>query len=417
MVYVWLMMSQKEKHNRGACAPTVSEGEIRNQSPRARAVAVIKGWICDGTLAAGMPIPPERDLAQRLSLPRATVARALKMLENEGVLSFAGARTRVVACRPSGYGISGLIRSSVLLLSSSLEPMPEHRQWGWADWVVQGAAAELRSRGYGVFSLDPRTASAGTASDFLRDPPAGIIVPEVFFEERKGTMADPQVLRRFLDSGIPVAVYGGEDGVSCFDRVLSDHQAGAYELVKLLIERGRKAPVMVFSGSGKSRWMEDRVIGYESALKDFGMSPKPILCVPDFPGEYSESAEYFEETSRFTAGYLSDLFRNGAQCDSILAVSDGKVFPVMRALEILGRSSHSDVAVAGYDNYYLDSWERRFFDAVPFATVDKRNYEMGREMAGLLAGRISGENTGDPAIRKVKPEIITDCGVARVFRV
>ena len=53
-------------------------------------VRQIRDGVSSGELAAGVPLPPVRQLATDLVLNRNTVARAYKMLEEQGVIQTAG---------------------------------------------------------------------------------------------------------------------------------------------------------------------------------------------------------------------------------------------------------------------------------------------------------------------------------------
>lgn len=53
-------------------------------------VRQIQDGVLTGALAAGTPLPPVRQLANDLVLNRNTVARAYKMLEDQGVIQTAG---------------------------------------------------------------------------------------------------------------------------------------------------------------------------------------------------------------------------------------------------------------------------------------------------------------------------------------
>lgn len=53
-------------------------------------VRQIQDGVLTGALAAGTPLPPVRQLASDLILNRNTVARAYKMLEDQGIIQTAG---------------------------------------------------------------------------------------------------------------------------------------------------------------------------------------------------------------------------------------------------------------------------------------------------------------------------------------
>jgi DNA-binding transcriptional regulator YhcF (GntR family) len=67
--------------------------EINAEAPEPvyeQIVRQIQEGVTVGALPAGMPLPPVRQLANDLVLNRNTVARAYKMLEDQGVIETAG---------------------------------------------------------------------------------------------------------------------------------------------------------------------------------------------------------------------------------------------------------------------------------------------------------------------------------------
>ena len=67
--------------------------EINAEAPEPvyeQIVRQIQEGVTSGTLAAGTPLPPVRQLANDLVLNRNTVARAYKLLEDQGVIQTAG---------------------------------------------------------------------------------------------------------------------------------------------------------------------------------------------------------------------------------------------------------------------------------------------------------------------------------------
>lgn len=382
---------------------------IGNEAPRAQAIRTLKHWIAEGVLAAGMPLPTERRLSESLRVPRATVARAVQALECEGLVRSAGGRTRIVAGAAATGGSATLVRQATVVFAPSLEPSPNHRQSGWTDWITQGVIAELRARSNSVLTLDPDGIGPEASDALLRDPPLGLVVPEVFH----GSSADPaphlELLARLRARGVPVVVYGGDPRLAAFDRVTSDHGQGAYELTRWLLARGCRRPLLFMESPVDVYWQQQRLNGYERALREAGVTPRPPRVVPRFPVEQRGSAEHFDAVARFAAGHLIEELSGEHPADAVLAISDGRVFPLVRACRLLGKNVHEDVAVVGYDNYHLDSWEREFEPVTPLATVDKRNFEMGRGMVGLLVDRIAGHlPAGLPQERVVAPQLVVN---------
>lgn len=381
---------------------------LSNPAPRAQAIRTLKRWIADGVLTPGMPLPTEQSLSLQLEVPRATVNRAIQVLEREGLIRAGGGRTRIVV-DDSQKLHSTLVRRAAVVFAPSLEPSPHHRQSGWTDWITQGIVAELRTRGHNVLTINPGHIGPDEGSALLRDKPLGVIVSEVFH----GSSADPaphlDLLEHLQRNGVPVVVYGGDPRLASFDRVTSDHEQGAYELTRWLVEQGRRRPLLFFESPVNSYWQEQRRLGYERAMREAGLKPRPPRVATQFPVESRGSGKHFEDVARFAAGHLIEELSGEQPADAILALSDGKVFPLARACRLLGKRVHEDVAIVGYDNYYLDSWEREFESCVPLATVEKGNFEMGREMVGLLFDRIEGRlPAGVPQNRVIAPRLIVN---------
>lgn len=65
-------------------------------------VRQIHGGVLSGALPVGTPLPPVRQLASDLVLNRNTVARAYKMLEDQGVIQTAGRKGTFVGADAPG---------------------------------------------------------------------------------------------------------------------------------------------------------------------------------------------------------------------------------------------------------------------------------------------------------------------------
>ncbi len=382
-----------------------TETVISNPAPRAQAIKILKSWIAEGVLTTGMPLPTERSLSLKLNVPRATVNRAIQALEREGLIRTDGGRTRIVVDGRQKQH-SPLVRRAVVVFAPSLEPSPLHRQSGWTDWITQGVVTELRTRGHNVLTVNPDHVGFDDGNAILRDQPLGVIVSEVFH----GSSVDPaphlDLLGHLQRNGVPIVVYGGDPRLASFDRVTSDHARGAYDLTHWLIAQGRRHPLLFLESPANTYWQEQRQQGYERAMREAGLKPRPPRVAAPFPVERCGSGEHFEDVARFAAGHLIEDLNGPRSADAILALSDGKVFPIVRACRLLGKRVHEDIALVGYDNYYLDSWEREFEAVAPLATIDKRNFEMGRELARLLAARIAGELPPEPQTRVVAPALV-----------
>ncbi len=298
------------------------------------------------------------------------------------------------------------MQRTVVVLTPASQRDPRHQQSGWTEWLTQGVVQTIRNRDFHALTINPTTVEADQLAQLVEDRPMGVVVPEVF----RGTDVDTDAALPFLElltkAGVPVTAYGGDPRLAAFDRVTSGHDAGAYALTRWLIGLGRRRPVLVLADPLDVYWKQDRRTGYERAMREAGLKPR-YMMLQGMPKERTPSAQHFEMVTRYLAGYLLDHLVGDDPADALLAMSDGEVFTLARACKLHGKRVHEDVAIVGYDNYWLDSWEREYDPIEPLATVDKQNFEMGKALVDLLIDRIEGRLPDAPQTRVVEAKLVT----------
>ena len=383
--------------------------EISTVSPRLRVVQSLKAWIRDGVLAPNEALPAERVLSERLSVSQATVSRALAVLERERVIHTVS-NSRFVANRAYGSPVlrqTGLM-SNVVAVAAPEKLSPYHHFGGWSDFITVGVMEELQAAGLHALTLNPERLDMDETNRLLADRPMGVIFPEV-----EGHQSPPYELAdRLLAGGVPVVVYAGEDERSRrFDRLYSDHAAGAYLLTQWLLAQGRRRIVQMGLAED-SYWMRQRRDGYVRAMREAGLAPLPsvsMIAPPAMEGLREDDAASFH--LHYATGVLAAVIQSPDCPDAIMASSDGFVPGIARAIKVFGKVPNRDIAIVGYDNYWEDSWLHKHEPVPPMATVDKRNVEMGRELVRLFQDRLSGKLPPEPQSRVVEPRmIITSTG-------
>ena len=236
----------------------------------------------------------------------------------------------------------------------------------------------------------------------LRLRPNGVIIPEL-----AACVHPPrELMERLAQGGISSVVYSGSQELAAFDRVSSDHEVGAYEITKWLLARGRRRIANVWAKQAvPTYWHAARQRGYERAMIEAGLTPLPIIAFARHAFD-SSGDEGFDAMSHFFAGYLAQPLSVEHPIDAIMVESDGIIPPMAKACRILKAEPNQDVWFAGYDNYWEDIRERQWEDTIPLLTVDKQNWEIGRELVRLLIDRIEGRAPAEPQWRLVPPKII-----------
>ena len=103
---------------------------------------------------------------------------------------------------------------------------------------------------------------------------------------------------------------------------------------------------------------------------------------------------------------LEAVLKGPESADALMATSDGSFFDMALACRTLGVSLARDVMLVGYDNYWRESPAYQEAPFTPAASVDKRNWEIGRELVRLLEDRQSGALPAAVQCRWVEPALI-----------
>lgn len=345
-------------------------------------------------------------------MDRKTVLRALRTLTDQGVVQHTGQRTCIVA--PATLAQSTLLGQTIVILTSYPPRNTPAPQPGWADLLTQGAMSGVNDIDHNALMVHGQRL-LGTLNRCLQHPPAGILVTEM----RKDIPGFLEGLERLHQAGVKLAVYSGSSEFDQYDRVRSDHEAGAYQLTRWLIDKGcgRILPLWEAMPAGPGTppqepttyWVRQRRAGYERAMREAHLAPLAPLTMPDFP-EMDWGTNRFEGAVRVIAGYLAEAMTGDTAVDGIMTMTDRTVYGVSAACRLFGRRPGKDVRLVGYDNYYQDC--QSFFAAVapqsvgPQATMDKQNDLMGRELVKLLMDRIEGKLPPEPQCRMVAPKFV-----------
>lgn len=328
-------------------------------------------------------LPPERDLAERFGVNRATVRRALECLINEGLIERSSTRGTFVA------GGDALTRSGTRAVGMVAPEMkgtfPTH--------LVRTAASELRNRGYKPVLFDSDNCVATEVRKLER----------MVEEGWQGTLVIPAahrdnlpVLNRLAKLGYPLVVVDHIPLGLEVDYVASDHFLGAYEATTILIERGHtRIAHFAHVGTRVHTSIRDRRLGYEQALADHGIELDPELIVP--PVSYG--------AGDFVYKHVMAYLRAGKQpVTAVFALNDYFVHASVAACRDLGLGVPDDLEIAGVYDGGLDAP----FPMPPLIRVVQRQAEIGRLAVELMISRIEGTGPDGPQTVAVTPEIINE---------
>ena len=272
---------------------------------------------------------------------------------------------------------------------------------GAAAGVQHGMVEAAGARKHGLLFVALDAIDAAMQRRLLEDVPAGVAL----LCWRPRSVRAAKLAESFSRRNVPVAAFGMDEcpeAVACYDRVVSDHESGMAQLLEHLARAGRRRILRLWTPSPDTPWIAAHERAFASLAGPLGLEAFPPVHVASLPDRLADDRGVFEQRARVMAGYIAENIRGGRTPDAIMVGTDCETFPVAAACRMLGLAPGEDVLITGYDNYWHAAFERRFEPSLPFASVDKRNAEIGAEMIRLLSGRIADGNQASPRLSRIE---------------
>jgi DNA-binding LacI/PurR family transcriptional regulator len=267
------------------------------------------------------------------------------------------------------------------------------------------ALEQLQSLGYNVVNIHPGQVEDIEPADIVAMKFAGVVMLYGLAASPKGQT----LLRACRDAGIASVAYGDDPALEPFDRVCSDHEQGACQLVKWLHARGCRRIQRFWRMSHSPRWLDQRDLGYERACRELGIESLPAIRSPDLTAFYwatNQTSEDYQDLARTLLGFLYRPLSEKPGIDAIMVATDPHAYQVATVLRMLGKVPNRDVLIVGYDNCWRDIVERQWEPVGPAATVDKSNDRVAADMVALLHRRITGELPDAPHLHMLEPSVV-----------
>ncbi len=379
-----------------------------------RIVRKLESLLDDPEVCPQGVLPAERKLAELLDISRQTVRVVLAELQEHGrIVTQGGTR---VAVRHTDDGTTftggtarGKSRHRTIGVvwahhHGQVRPPLENRvpPGSWSQ-VRFGIADALQARGDSVLLLQPGNLQDKPVDWLAAQRLDGLIIGTEVPEEIVVLLAEARRAGRIIVTS------QDEPWSQAMDRVVPDHQGGAYALTEFLIKRRRRKILRfwagVANGTPRPAWLTQRDIGHERAMREASLVARPALEFREVQDTCEKVHDWFEICKHLYAGYLAQAFTADAP-DAIMALTDGHVPAVIAACRLLGKRVPEDVAIVGFDNYWADVPERRFESTSPWASVDKHNHDIGQAMVELLLSRLAEPTPTPPQLRVMKTDLI-----------
>jgi LacI family transcriptional regulator len=283
-----------------------------------------------------------RALNDRSGVNQQTRARVLEVVQQLGYVPDVGARQLAKGSRT----VIGITRYSDTSLRNPYYTL-----------LVDAVQEYLVGSGYSVHIL-------GSDAELEQARFAGVIVPGVRLEDTR--LAHLRLQR----SRTPfVAINVGQPQADIASVEL-DNRTGTLEMMRHLIAQSHER-IAHMTGGPIGQDAQQRLNAYREALRHANLSYELVL-----DGHFTELGAYRATTT---------ALREGANFTALMCASDEMALGAIQALEDMGRRVPEAVAVTGFDDLPLES-----FQAAQLTTAHQPLREIGHQAAQLLMEQLEG---------------------------
>ncbi len=366
-------------------------------SPKHRAITrELSTEILAGKYRQTGRLPSETQLVQRFKVSRPTIGRALRSLQEQGLVerrAGSGTYVRSGKDRPADAHVGsqqlGLI-------------VPSLRQTEIFEVICGELASLARMNDYGLWwgsSASPVTEAKMTVQEaedlctrFIERGVSGVFfVP--FEHQTDREASNRRITERLRQAGIPVVLIDRDVGAfptrSEFDLVGVDNFAGGYMLAEHLIKLGMRRLAYVMRPMTAST-VDARIAGARIAMLDHGI---------DLPPNFVHAGDPTDP--KFVRSFVQ-----AHQLDAILCTSDHIAAQLLQTLNKLGINVPKDLRIVGFDNVRFAS-----LLTIPLTTMEQPCRDIALTAFNALCERITN-STLPPRTLMVTPRLVVreSCG-------
>jgi LacI family transcriptional regulator len=277
-----------------------------------------------------------KDIARELNVSSSTVSRALK--DYPGISDETKRKVKEMAeklnYRPNAIALS--LRKSRSFTIGVIIPEVVHF---FFSTVISGIEEVAFARGYNVILTQTNEKLAREKSSIdtmLSNQIDGFLV-----SYSKET-TDFEHFSSLLDKGYPIVFFDRVPDIPGAIHVIVDDYSGAYEATKHLILQGYSR-IVHLAGPSNLKISQERIRGYENALRDFGMEVNP---------DYIVESRTDGEAQKITAHLLNTL---SPTPDAFFGNNDMAAVGAMMACKAAGYRVPDQIGIVGFSNWQFCS--------------------------------------------------------------
>ncbi|MFL0683088.1 MAG: LacI family DNA-binding transcriptional regulator [Algoriphagus aquaeductus] len=277
-----------------------------------------------------------KDIARELNVSSSTVSRALK--DYPGISDETKKKVKEMAeklnYRPNAIALS--LRKSRSFTIGVIIPEVVHF---FFSTVISGIEEVAFARGYNVILTQTNEKLAREKSSIdtmLSNQIDGFLV-----SYSKET-TDFEHFSSLLDKGYPIVFFDRVPDIPGAIHVIVDDYSGAYEATKHLILQGYSR-IVHLAGPSNLKISQERIRGYENALRDFGMEVNP---------DYIVESRTDGEAQKITSHLLNTL---SPVPDAFFGNNDMAAVGAMMACKAAGYRIPDQIGIVGFSNWQFCS--------------------------------------------------------------
>lgn len=336
-------------------------------------------------------LPPETETAEALGVSRPTLRNVIAELKKRNIIETINTMHRVIG---TGHPQALALPGTVAIATTHLQNGTEQSGSGWNYRIDLAVLSQLQNLGYNSLVVDFESLQ-GLKKQASTGISGLILLP---FRVR----VDPTILR--LAQKIPIVSIFSHFHIDC---ACHDHRLGAADLTQLLLNKGCRKILRLWSDCGDrsfaAPWIQERNTGIEEVLSSAGLPVVPPLqwTAPFPPFGPATTKEEFEHAVKTTAGYLLPIFKDNPEIDALICVSDLYASIAAAACRLCGRIPGKDILITGYDALGSGNPLLKYEPCRPAGTIDRNCNTIGTELAKLLDRRIKGALPPAPVTIKI----------------
>lgn len=310
----------------------VDEQESTNGLPKyARIIESLRNDLTSGRYRTGARLPSEAELVRKFGVSRMTVVKAIRQLQQEGLLV---RRTGSGTFAAAGHEVEGRVFGLLipdLGQTEIFEPI--------CHGMVRTPSAKTHSLlwGHSLATSEHKEEEAEhLCQQYIAQHVAGVFfAPLEFSSEREAV--NRRILKAFDKAGIPVILLD-RTGLpyparSPYDLVGIDNRQAGYIVTDHLLRQGAKH-IAFLGREGSAETVDDRIVGYREALLAHGVKQPKNLVIR---GDAADTV------------LVKSLFK-GQKIDAFVCANDLTAANLMQTLIGLGISIPEEIRITGIDD-------------------------------------------------------------------